>query len=103
MVSVAILGGGVVGYGVAQMLCENAVHVLRCAGEPVRAKYILDIRDIDPPPGVKLTHSFEEILSDPEVRVVVETIGGTGAAFTFTKQALMSGRHVVTSNKELVA
>ena len=103
MTGVAILGGGVVGYGVAQMLTDNAAAVCRAAGQTVKALYILDIRDMETPPGVKLTKSLDEVLADPDVRVVAETIGGQGAAYAFTKAALSAGRHVVTSNKELVA
>ncbi len=103
MIGAAVMGGGVVGFGVAQMLNENATKIESVLGEAVRAKYILDIRDIPTPDGVKLTHTPDEILTDPEVRVVAETIGGCGAAYELTKRALSSGRSVVTSNKELVA
>ena len=103
MTGVAVLGGGVVGYGVAQMLSENGAAIARAAGKALTPKYILDIREIPTPPGVALSHSLDEILADPDIRIVVETIGGQGAAYAFTKAALESGRSVVTSNKELVA
>ena len=97
------MGCGVVGYGVAQMLIENRAQISRAAGTEIYPKYMLDIRDMDVPEGVILTHSFDDILADASVSVVVETIGGIGAAYDFTRRALESGRHVVTSNKELVA
>lgn len=103
MIGVAVMGCGVVGYGVAQMLKENAEAARRAAGQEVRPLYMLDIRDMEVPEGIKLTHNFEDIIADSDVRIVVETIGGNRVAYEFTKRALESGRHVVTSNKELVA
>ena len=75
MTGVAVLGGGVVGYGVAQMLSENGAAIARAAGKALTPKYILDIRDVPTPPGVALSHSLDEILADPDVGIVVETIG----------------------------
>ena len=103
MIGVAVLGCGVVGYGVVQMLINNKEAVRRAAGQAVTPLYMLDLRDMETPPGVTLTHDPEAVFSDPAVNVAVETIGGTRAAYEFTKRALASGRHVVTSNKELVA
>ena len=103
MIGVAVMGCGVVGYGVVQMLLENHDAVSRVTGQDVRPVYMLDIRELDVPEGVTLTHNFEDILSDERVQIVVETIGGNRVAYEFTRRALESGRHVVTSNKELVA
>ena len=103
MIGVAVMGCGVVGYGVVQMLIENEEDVRRAAGQAVTPLYMLDIRELEVPQGVTLTHNFEDILADSAVNVVVETIGGAKAAYDFTRRALESGRHVVTSNKELVA
>ena len=104
MVNVAILGFGVVGSGVAEVLDFNGAHIERKAGEPVRVKYILDVRDFpDSPFGDRVVHDFSVIENDPEVSVVVETIGGVKAALDFTRRALRAGKSVVTSNKELVA
>ncbi len=102
MASVAILGFGVVGSGVAELLCGSADHIADKLFEPVSLKYVLDIRDFpsEPYPFIK---DFSTIVDDPEVRVVVETIGGKGAAYDFTKRCLSAGKSVVTSNKELVA
>lgn len=104
MAKVAIMGFGTVGSGVLEILRRNAESISRRAGEPVEVKYILDIRDFSNHPDAKLfVNSIDTILQDPEVKVMVETIGGTKPAYFFVKSSLESGRHVVTSNKELVA
>jgi len=104
MIKIAILGFGVVGTGVAEVLTENTEKIAGAAAEEIGLKYILDIRDFpDSPFADKFVRDFAVIEQDPEVRVVVETIGGTGTAYDFTKRALKAGKSVVTSNKELVA
>ncbi len=100
----AVLGYGVVGSGVVEVLINNKDVVAKNAGEPIDIKYILDIRDFpDHPLSSFFTKDFETIVNDPEVGIVVEVIGGTEPAFTFVKRALCAGKNVVTSNKELVA
>lgn len=104
MAKIAILGFGTVGGGVLEVLRRNAAGVSRRAGEPIEVKYILDVRDFsDHPDAALFVTSIDAILADPEVKVVVETIGGTKFAYPFVTQALQSGRSVVTSNKEMVA
>ncbi len=104
MAKVAILGFGTVGSGVLEVLRTGAQGLARRAGEAVEVKYICDIRDFSAHPDAALfVNSIEPILSDGEVRVVVETIGGLDPAYYYVRSALESGRHVVTSNKELVA
>ena len=104
MVNVAVLGFGVVGSGVAEVLAVNESHIEQKVGVPVRLKYILDVRDFpDSPFGNRVVHDFSVIENDPEVSIVVETIGGAKAALDFTRRALAAGKSVVTSNKELVA
>ncbi|MCL2589210.1 MAG: homoserine dehydrogenase [Oscillospiraceae bacterium] len=104
MVKIAILGFGVVGTGVADILAENAAHIARSAANEIELKYILDIKDYpDSPFADQIIKDFAIIEQDPEVRVVVETIGGVKAAYDFTKRSLLAGKSVVTSNKELVA
>ena len=104
MVKVAILGYGTVGSGVAQVLCQNKDAIARSVGDEVQVKYILDVRDFDQSPyGGTFVKDFSVIEEDPEVSVVVETIGGATVALNFTQRALSAGKHVVTSNKELVA
>ncbi len=101
---VAILGYGVVGAGTARLLTAGCEGMARRTGTSPELLHIVDIRTFpqDPLEGL-VTADFDAVLADTRVRVVVETIGGTGAAYAFSKRALASGRHVVTSNKELVA
>ena len=103
-VNVAILGFGTVGSGVAEVLAKNHTHIDEKVHAPIRLKYILDVRDFpDSPFGDKIVHDFSVIENDPEVDIVVETIGGARIAREFTERALKAGKSVVTSNKELVA
>ncbi len=104
MAKIAILGFGTVGSGVFEVLRRNAAGVSRRAGEPVEVKYILDVRDFSNHPDAALfVKSIDVIIADPEVKVVVETIGGTRFAYPYVKACLESGRSVCTSNKEMVA
>ena len=104
MVNVAILGFGVVGSGVAEVLTGNGAGISKKADELISLKYVLDVRDFpDSPFAACFVKDFSVIEQDPEVNVVVETIGGVGAALDFTERALKAGKSVVTSNKELVA
>ncbi len=104
MVQVAVMGYGVVGSGVVEVLTHNSDSITKRAKEEINIKYILDIRDFpDSPFKDKFTKSFDEILNDKEVRVVAEVMGGVNPAYDFTKRCLLSGKSVVTSNKELVA
>ena len=104
MVNVAILGFGTVGSGVAEVLTRNGGLIDRRVDDLVRLKYILDVRDFpDSPYRDLFVKDFSAIESDPEVDIVVETIGGATIALDFTTRALKAGKSVVTSNKELVA
>ena len=104
MVNIAILGFGTVGSGVAEVMRENAQSIAHNAAEEIGVKYILDLRDFPGSPFAdRMIRDFGLIESDSDVQVVVETIGGVGAAYEFTKRALLAGKSVVTSNKELVA
>ena len=104
MAKIAIMGFGTVGSGVLEVCRRNAASIARRAGEPVEVKYILDVRDFSNHPDAALfVKSIDTILADPEVKVVVETIGGTKFAYPFVKACLESGRSVCTSNKEMVA
>lgn len=104
MTKVAILGFGVVGSGVAEVLRENADHISEKLHDSLELKYILDVRDFPDSPFANLVvKDFALVENDPEVDVVVETIGGAKIAWEFTRRALAAGKSVVTSNKELVA
>ena len=100
----ALLGFGVVGSGTAEVLTHNRALIEARVGEPIRIKYILDLRDFpDSPFRNLITHDFQVILNDPEVSVVAEMMGGAHPAYDFTKALLEAGKSVVTSNKEVVA
>ena len=104
MVNVAILGFGVVGSGAAEVLTDNRRVIEKNLGEEIAVKRILDLRDFpDSPFGALVTHDFNDILSDPDIAIVAEMMGGSHPAYDFTKAALQAGKHVVTSNKEVVA
>ena len=104
MVSVAIMGHGVVGSGVAEILLTHKQKLFSSLGEEIYIKKILDLREFpDSPIADRFTKDFEEIISDLEIRVVVEVMGGLNPAYDFVKRCLTAGKSVVTSNKELVA
>ena len=104
MVNIAILGYGTVGSGVADVIRTNQEIVSKTSGQEIRVKHILDLRTFPGDPMEKrIVHDFNIILEDPEIKVVVETMGGCDPAYEFSKAALMAGKSVCTSNKELVA
>lgn len=104
MISVAVLGYGTVGSGVVEVFRQNQEKIDRCAGDQVRIKYVLDLRDFPEDPVQELiVHDFEKIVSDESVDIVVEVMGGLEPAYTFVKRSLEAGKNVVTSNKALVA
>ena len=104
MLQIAILGFGVVGSGTAEVLTKNQKQVSAYCGDEVNVKYILDLRDFpDHPLGDRIVHDINIILNDPEVVLVAEMMGGAHPAYDFTSAALKAGKHVVTSNKEVVA
>ena len=104
MVNVAIMGHGVVGAGVAEILFFHRDRVSEKAKKDINVKYILDIRDFDNLEySDRFIKDFNIILNDPEVQVVVEVIGGCTFAYDYVKACLLAGKSVCTSNKELVA
>lgn len=104
MIKIAVLGYGTVGSGVVKVLNTNAKLIAKRAGQEVEVKYVLDLRDFPGDPvQSKVVHDYNVIAEDPEISIVVETMGGTKPAYEFVKKALQSGKSVCTSNKELVA
>ena len=104
MIKIAILGYGTVGSGVYEIVQKNAKSIKRKSGKEISVARILDLRDFEDHPQKELfTKNFDDILNDITISVVVETIGGLEPAYRFTKSALLAGKSVVTSNKELVA
>lgn len=102
---VAIMGYGVVGSGVASLLKKNHEHILKKSlQDTMELKYILDRRTFPGDPYEHLVISdFAKIVEDDEVKIVVETMGGLHPAYEYVLASLKAGKHVVSSNKELVA
>ncbi len=104
MVNIAILGYGTVGSGVGEIIYKNGRHISERVSNQVNVKYILDRREFpDSPFADRVVHDFDVIVNDPEVQIVVETMGGVDFPYACTRRALCAGKSVVTSNKELVA
>ncbi len=100
----ALLGYGVVGAGVASMMTQTSQTLAHKIGEGVELRYILVRHDYPGSPHAHLmVRSFETILDDDEVSIVLEAMGGLEPAYSYAKAALVRGKSVVTSNKELVA
>lgn len=102
---VAIMGYGVIGSGVASILKQNSDVICKRSGkDSIEVKYILDLRTFPGDPNEHLViNDFQKIVNDPEVKIVVETMGGLKPAYDFVLACLKAGKSVVTSNKELVA
>ena len=104
MVNVAVLGYGTVGSGVVEVLNINKEIIKRNVGEEIKVKYVLDLREFEGDPVQEiLVHDYDVILKDKDVKIIAEAMGGVEPAYTFTKNALLAGKSVCTSNKELVA
>lgn len=104
MIKIAVMGYGTIGSGVVEVLEINQNSIAKRVGEGVTVKYILDLRDFPGEPiQDKIVHDYKTIIEDPEVKIVVETMGGVEPAYTFVKAMLLAGKHVTTSNKALVA
>lgn len=104
MIKAAVMGYGTIGSGVVEVLDINQSSIAKRAGDGIEVKYVLDLRDFPGDPiQEKLVHDYRIIAEDPEVKIVVETMGGVEPAYTFVKTMLEAGKHVTTSNKALVA
>jgi homoserine dehydrogenase len=106
-VKIGILGLGTVGCGTISVLARNAGEITRRAGREIQvvqaASRSLDKnRDCDTS-GIKLTENPEDIVTNPDVDVVVELIGGYEPALELVLKAIENGKHVVTANKALIA
>ena len=106
-VNIAILGCGTVGTGVARLLLDNGDILRDRIGCDLHLKYVADIdtttdRGIRFQPGVMIGDA-QTAIADPEVDIVVETIGGEGIAKQLILDAIETGKHVVTANKALLA
>ena len=104
MTHIAILGFGVVGSGVAEFITANQKESAYVGGDSINIKYILDLRDFPSSPFAdKIVHNYDVIVNDPDVSTVIEVMGGSHPAYEFAKAAIMAGKNVITSNKEVVA
>lgn len=104
MINIAVLGYGTIGSGVVEVLNTNGESIKKRAGDQINIKYVLDLREFPGDPiSEKLVHDINIIMEDPEVKIVCEVMGGVEPAYTFVRNALLKGKSVVTSNKELVA
>ena len=104
MTKIAIMGHGVVGSGVAEVIMQNHENISARAGQDLEIKYILDLRDFDNLSySDKFIKDFNLIANDDEISIVAEVMGGIEPAYTYVKTCLLNGKSVVTSNKELVA
>lgn len=102
MAKAAIMGFGTVGGGVYDIIKSHSYE--EKSGEKIEIAKILDIRDFKGHEAEALfTKNFEDIKDDENISVVAETMGGLHPAYEYTKELLISGKSVVTSNKELVA
>ncbi len=103
-IQAAVMGHGVVGSGVVEVILNNASNIAKKLGKELDVKKILDLRDFDNLAYKdRFTKDFNDILQDNEIKVVAEVMGGIHPAFEFTKALLESGKSVVSSNKALVA
>ena len=104
MIQVAVMGYGTIGSGVVEVLETNKDKITEKTGKEIAVKYILDLREFPGDPHeAQIVHDIEIIEKDEEVEIVVEAMGGVNPAYKFAKACLLAGKHVVTSNKALVA
>ena len=103
-VNIAVMGHGVVGSGVVEVLLAHEKNIAQKAKNKINVKYVLDLRDF---PGLdysdRFIKDFNLILKDESIKVVVEVMGGINPAYEYVKACLEAGKSVCTSNKELVA
>lgn len=104
MINIAVMGYGTIGSGVVRVIDINGQSIAEKIGEELNVKYVLDLRDFPGDPvEKKIVHDVDIIMNDPDIKIVVETMGGVKPAYDFVKRALLAGKSVATSNKELVA
>ena len=89
---IAIMGYGTIGSGVAAVVERNAESIAKRVGEPIEVKYVLDLREFPGDPiQEKVIHDVDTLVNDPEVSIVVETMGGVEPACTFVSEARAGG------------
>lgn len=105
-IQIALLGMGTVGTGVIRILNKNAHNIEQKVGAPVVIKKIL-VKNIHKARSIatdaEIVANFDEILNDPDIKIIVEIMGGELPAKDYMLAALKAGKHVVTANKDVVA
>ena len=106
-VNIGILGCGIVGTGVAKLLLESADVIRSRLGVELNLKHVADIdtetdRGITFKEGVFINDA-KKVITDPDIDIIIETIGGETLAYTFIMESLENGKNVVTANKALLA
>ncbi len=106
-INVGLLGIGTVGTGTFTVLARNAEEISRRAGRPIRITVVAD-KNVERAKEIthgtcRVTDDAFAVVSDPEVDIVVELIGGDGVAKDLVLKAIANGKHVVTANKALLA
>ncbi|MED1013362.1 homoserine dehydrogenase [Bacillus mycoides] len=106
-IQVGLLGLGTVGSGVVRIITDHQERLIHQVGCPVKVTKVLvqnieKEREVDVP-STLLTQDVNEILDNPNIDVVIEVMGGIDDAKAYILQALKSGKHVVTANKDLMA
>jgi homoserine dehydrogenase len=106
IVRIGLLGFGTIGSSVYRLIQKEHDQILEGTGVDLQVARVLEIEPAkvpaDAPAGV-FTADFAAIVDDPSIDIVVEVIGGTGAAFDFIDAAMRKGKNVVTANKQLIA
>ena len=106
MINIAVLGCGTVGSGVCRLVKENAKDISLRLGDDLRVKRVMEL-DASRPRALgfgddQITSDINDLLNDDELQIVVETMGGIETPFKFIMACMEHGKHVVTSNKDLV-
>jgi len=106
-IGIGLMGLGVIGSGVAKVLMEKPDTLARAAGSPLVLKKVLE-QDLSKHGSMRIephlfSTQFAEVVSHPEIDIVIELIGGEHPAFEYIRECLISGKHVVTANKEVMA
>ncbi len=103
--TIGICGLGTVGGGSLRLLRENATEIARRAGAPLQVVHVATRRPeaVEIDPAIRLDRDPFTVAGNPQVQVVVETMGGFDPAFKLVAEALANGKHVVTANKALIA
>ncbi len=104
-IGVGLLGYGTVGSGVGKLLRESAGEIQLATGKDVYLRRVCEVPGFSHPDlgSALVTSSFDDIVNDPDIHIVVELIGGIHPALEFQTAALKAGKSVVTANKQLIS